>query len=258
MQLTDKVVVITGSGNGIGEAFAHRFTAEGAKVVVTDIEADAVDRVASALGTVGLAVDICREENVQAVADLAWRTYGDIDVWFSNAGYSGPPEPGDLQGNDIWDMTWHLHVMSHVYAARAVLPSMLERGDGYLLQTASSVALATQPAKVTYSVTKHAALALAEWLAVHNRPKGVKVSCFCPGPMNTRMLRSNGFPDDHPVMRMALTPDQVADILVQGIAAERFLILAPGDTAQSLVDKGADYEAWLNSMATSSLASGPR
>jgi NAD(P)-dependent dehydrogenase (short-subunit alcohol dehydrogenase family) len=251
MQLADKVVVITGSGNGIGEAFAHRFAAEGARVVVTDIEPDAVDRVASSVGTVGLAADITLEENVQAVADLARRTYGEIDVWFSNAGYSGPPQPDDLQANDVWDMTWRLHVMSHVYAARTVLPSMVERGDGYLLQTASIIALSTQPDKVTYSVTKHAALALAEWLAVHNRPKGIKVSCFCPGPMNTRMLRSNGFPDDHPVMKMALTPEQVAEILVQGIAAERFLILPPGTTAQSLVDKGTDYDAWLNSTAPS-------
>jgi NAD(P)-dependent dehydrogenase (short-subunit alcohol dehydrogenase family) len=251
MQLAGKVVVVTGSGNGIGEAFVHRFAAEGAKVVVTDIESDAVDRVASAVGTVGLAVDITREESVVAVANLARQTYGEIDVWFSNAGYSGPAQPGDLQDNDIWDKTWHLHVMSHVYAARAVLPSMIERGDGYLLQTASIIALSTQPDKVTYSVTKHAALALAEWLAVHNRPKGVKVSCSCPGPMNTRMLRSNGFPEDHPVMKMALTPAQVAQILVDGIAAERFLTLPPGTTAQSLVNKGTDYDAWLDSTAPS-------
>ena len=141
MKLNDKVVVVTGSGNGIGEAFARRFVHEGAKVVVTDIEADAVERVTSDIGAVGLAVDITVEENVQAVADLARRTYGEIDVWFSNAGYSGPPEPGDLQSNAVWDLTWHLHVMAHVYAARAVLPSMVDRGEGYLLQTASSVAL---------------------------------------------------------------------------------------------------------------------
>lgn len=251
MQLKGKVVVVTGSGNGIGEAFAHRFTAEGAQVVVTDVEADAVERVAAAVGTVGMAVDITVEENVRAVADLARRTYGEIDVWFSNAGYSGPPQPGDLQGNDIWEMTWNLHVMSHVFAAREVLPSMIERGDGYLLQTASVIALSTQPDKVTYSVTKHAALALAEWLAVHNRPKGIKVSCFCPGPMNTRMLRSNGFPDGHPVLKMALTPEQVADLLVEGIAQERFLILSPGGTAQSLIDKGTDYDAWLRSTSPS-------
>src|SRR6476646_10207395 len=146
MKLNDKVVVVTGSGNGIGEAFARRFVHEGAKVVVTDIEAD---------------------------ADFARRAYGEIDLWFSNAGYSGPPERGDLQTDDVWDLTWHLHVMAHVYAARAVLPSMVARGEGYLLQTASSVALSAQPDTGSYSVTKHAALALAEWLAITYRPKGV-------------------------------------------------------------------------------------
>jgi NAD(P)-dependent dehydrogenase (short-subunit alcohol dehydrogenase family) len=127
MQLDGKVVVVTGSGNGIGEAFARRFTAEGAKVVVTDIEVDAVERVAADVGGVGLAVDITVEDNVRAVAELARKTYGEIDVWFSNAGYSGPPQPGDLQDNAIWDLTWRLHVMSHVYAARAVLPAMVAR-----------------------------------------------------------------------------------------------------------------------------------
>ena len=248
MELNGKVVVVTGSGNGIGEAFAHRFTAEGAKVVVTDIEADAVERVSSAVGTVGLAVDITQEDGVHAVVDVARRAYGEIDVWFSNAGWSGPRQPGDLQTNDTWELAWGLHVMSHVYAARAVLPSMVERGDGYLLQTASNVALSTQAEKAAYSVTKHAALALSEWLAVHYRPKGVKVSCFCPGAMNTRMLRSNGFPDDSPIMQMAQTPDQVAEILVQAIAAERFFITTPEVTTDSLVAKATDYDAWLDGL----------
>jgi NAD(P)-dependent dehydrogenase (short-subunit alcohol dehydrogenase family) len=249
MKLQDKVVVVTGSGNGIGEAFARRFAQEGAKVVVTDIEAESVERVSSEIGTVGLAVDITVEDNVRAVADLARRTYGDVDVWFSNAGYSGPPEPGDLQDNAIWDMTWHLHVMSHVYAARAVLPSMVERGEGYLLQTASVVALSAQIDKVTYSVTKHAALALAEWLAIHYRPKGVRVSCFCPGPMMTRMLRSNGFAEDHPVMTMAITPEQVAEILVDAIDEERFLVVShEGMDAAPLAAKADDYDAWISLM----------
>jgi NAD(P)-dependent dehydrogenase (short-subunit alcohol dehydrogenase family) len=249
VKLHDKVVVITGSGNGIGEACAHRFSAEGAKVVVTDIEPDAVERVAGTIGTVGLAVDITVEENVQAVADLARRTYGAVDVWFSNAGYSGPAQPGDLQGNDVWDMTWHLHVMSHVYAVREVGPSMVARGDGYLLQTASSVALSTQSDKITYSVTKHAALALAEWLAIHYRPRGVKVSCFCPGPMMTRMLRSNQFPDDHPAMTMAVTPDEVADLLVAAIDAEPFLVLSHPGLATSLAAKADDYDGWIDQMS---------
>jgi len=248
VELNGKVVVVTGSGNGIGEACAHRFTAEGAKVVVTDIEPESVERVSSAVGTVGLAVDITDEDAVNAVVDLARRTYGEVDVWFSNAGWSGPRQPGDLQSNDTWALAWNLHVMSHVYAARAVLPSMVERGDGYLLQTASSVALATQAEKVAYSVTKHAALALSEWLAVHYRPKGVKVSCFCPGAMNTRMLRSNGFPDDSPIMQMAQTPEQVSEILVRAIEAETFLVTTPEVTTDTLTAKATDYDAWLNGL----------
>jgi NAD(P)-dependent dehydrogenase (short-subunit alcohol dehydrogenase family) len=245
VKLKDKVVVVTGSGNGIGEAFAHRFTAEGARVVVTDVDAAATERVTKAIDSVGLAVDITREDSVKAVADLARSTYGPIDIWFSNAGYSGPPEPADLQANAIWEMTWGLHVMSHVYAAREVLPSMMERGDGYLLQTASIVALSAQPDKATYSVTKHAALALAEWLAIHYRPRGVRVSCFCPGAMMTQMLRSNGFADDHPVMLSAMSPEDVADVLVRGIDAERFLILTDPAATASLSEKAKDYDAWI-------------
>jgi NAD(P)-dependent dehydrogenase (short-subunit alcohol dehydrogenase family) len=249
MKLRDKVVVVTGSGNGIGEAFARRFATEGAKVVVTDVDADAVERVASELATAGLAVDITDEANVRAVADLARRTYGPVDVWFSNAGYSGPRQPGELQDDDRWAMMWHLHVMAHVYAARAVLPAMLERGEGYLLQTASSVALSTQVEKVGYSVTKHGALALAEWLAVNYRPRGIRVSCFCPGPMMTRMLRSNTFPDDHPVMAMAWSPEQVADLLVESIDAERFLIQThPEQGVAALAAKAHDYDAWIDQM----------
>ena len=248
MKLQDKVVVVTGSGNGIGEAFAQRFTREGAKVVVTDIEADAVQRVASEIGSVGLPGDITSEDTVNAVAELARRTFGRIDIWFSNAGYSGPRQPGELQDNALWDSAWRLHVMSHVFAARAVLPEMVERGEGYLLQTASGVAFGLQLDKATYSVTKHAALTLCEWLAVHYRPKGVRVSCFCPGPMDTRMfLLQCRFRHDHPMVKMALRPEQVADLLVGAIDDERFLILqnGPSSGVKALIAKGGDYEAWL-------------
>ena len=249
MKLHDKVVVITGSGGGIGEACARRFSAEGAKVVVTDIDSGGVTRVADDLGTVGLAVDIAREENVRAVADVARRTYGPIDLWFSNAGYTGPPEGGGIEDEALWDLSWRLHVMSHVYAAREVLPAMLERGDGYLLQTASVVALAVHPDKPAYSVTKHAALSLSEWLATSYRPKGIKVSCFCPGPMLTPMLLANGVPEDHPVLKNAARPDEVAERLVRAIDAEDFLILDSDIGGESLDAKAANYEQWITNMS---------
>lgn len=244
MKLRDKVVVITGSGGGIGAACARRFATEGAKIVVTDINSDGVDATASEIGTVGLAGDITLPETVRAVADLARRTYGEIDIWFSNAGYVGPGHPGEIPEDAIWNLTWQLHVMAHVYAVREVLPSMLTRGDGYLLQTASVVALAFHPEKAAYSVTKHAALALAEWLATVYRPKGIKVSCFCPGPMLTPML-ANDFPADHPMLKTAATPDQVADRLVGAIDAERFLILDSALGLDSLSAKANDYERWI-------------
>jgi NAD(P)-dependent dehydrogenase (short-subunit alcohol dehydrogenase family) len=257
MKLQDKVVVITGAGQGIGAACARRFTQEGAKVVLTDLEADALAEVAGELGAAALPGDITSEATVQAVAALARKTHGRIDVWFSNAGWSGPRAPGDLQANDIWQMTWELHVMAHVYAARAVLPEMLERGEGYLLQTASSVAFALQMDKSAYSVTKHAALTFSEWLAAHYRPKGVRVSCFCPGPMDTRMFRANQLPPDHPAVRMALSPEDVADLLVRGVDEEKFLILqqGPADAAPDLLLKAQDYEGWLQTM--SARAGGP-
>lgn len=250
MKLQGKVVVITGSGGGIGEACARRFTTEGAKVVVTDIDQDSVERVSRAIGSVGLAADVTVEENVQAVADLATRTYGDIDIWFSNAGVTGPSQPGHIQANGLWESAWRLHVMSHVYAVRQVLPSMLERGDGYLLQTASVVALATMPDKATYAVTKHAALALAEWLDATVRPKGIKVSCFCPGAMLTPMLLAEGLPADHPMMQTASTPEEVAERLVQAIDVERFLIVDSALGTDALMSKATDYDQWLTDISS--------
>jgi NAD(P)-dependent dehydrogenase (short-subunit alcohol dehydrogenase family) len=243
--LQDKVVVITGSGGGIGEACARRFSAEGAKVVVADIDGAGAERVARDIGSVGLAADVTVEDEVRALADLARRTYGDIDLWFSNAGVAGPRQPGEVQDNATWESLWALHVMAHVYATRAVLPSMLERGDGYLLQTASVAALATQPDKAAYMVTKHASLALAEWLATTYRPRGIKVSCFCPSAMLTPMLLSNDYPPDHPILQSAAQPAEVADRLVTAIGEERFLIVDSTVGTDALMAKATDFDRWI-------------
>ncbi|WP_262402825.1 SDR family NAD(P)-dependent oxidoreductase [Actinomadura sp. CNU-125] len=194
-------------------------------------------------------MDISVENNVREVAALARDAYGEIDLWFSNAGRTGPSLPADLADNALWESLWGVHVMSHVYAVREVLPAMLRRGDGYLLQTASLIAMATEADKAAYSVTKHAALALAEWLAVNYRRKGSKVSCFCPGPMLTSMLRAEDYPDDHPVIQRARTPGQVADQLVQAIDQEHFLIVDSPVGQESLGSKSTDYEAWIDRLA---------
>ena len=249
MKLRNKVVVITGSGGGIGAECARRFATEGAKVVVTDIDPDGVKRVSDSIDTVGLAGDITAVDTVRAVAELARDTYGEVDIWFSNAGYAGPPLTGDIADDRLWDLSWQLHVMSHVYAVRQMLPSMLQRGDGYLLQTASVVAMATHPDKAAYAVTKHAALALSEWLALTYRPRGIKVSCFCPGAMRTPMLMADGIPTDHPAVQNAATPEEVAELLVLGIGAEQFLIVDSTVGTDSLTAKGANYERWISDIA---------
>ncbi|VEG43619.1 putative short chain dehydrogenase [Mycolicibacterium flavescens] len=249
MKLRNKVVVITGSGGGIGEACARRFVSEGAKVVVTDINCDAVTRVADSIGCVGLAGDISEEDTVCAVAKLARDTYGEIDIWFSNAGYAGPPLSGDISDDHLWDLSWRLHVMSHVYAVRQVLPSMLERREGFLLQTASVVALATHPDKAAYAVTKHAALAFSEWLAMTYKARGIKVACFCPGPMLTPMLFADGIPADHPILQNAATPEEVANRLVGAIEAEEFLILDSSIGIDSLTAKATNYQGWIGDMS---------
>lgn len=246
MELAGKVAVVTGSGNGMGEAIARRFAAAGAKVLVTDIEPDSVERVATELGTIGLAADITVESNVQRVAALAAERLGPVDVWHSNAGISGPRAASELQDDQIWDTMWRLHVMSHVYAARAVLPSMLARGDGYLLATASNTALSLQAEKLAYSVTKRGALALSEWLAVNFRPKGIKVSCFCPGAVLTRMLTGDALMSGSPALTNARTPEQVAEIVLQGIRDERFLIVTRPGEEEVLNEKATDYDGWID------------
>lgn len=246
MELEGKVAVVTGSGHGIGEAIITRFAAAGAKVLVTDIDEQAVERVAEAIGAIGIAADITVESEVQRVAAFAQEELGPVDVWHSNAGLAGPRQIGELQDDTLWDTMWQLHVMSHLYAARAVLPTMLRRGDGYLLATASNTALSLQMEKLAYSVTKRGTLALSEWLAANYRSKGIKVSCFCPGAMRTRMLAANGFAPDSPAMNNAHTPEQVAEIIVDGIRAERFLILTKSEDAQVMADKAADFDVWLD------------
>src|SRR5215213_9718598 len=194
MRVEGKVVVVTGAGRGIGRALARRFAAEGAKgVAVGDVDQDGAEAVAAEIastgvGALGLRTDVGVERDVRALVDAAEAAFGPVDLCCSNAGIAvgGGVEATD----DDWQRIWDVNVMAHVYAARAVLPSMLERGEGYLLNTASAAGLLTNLGTAPYSVTKHAAVGLAEWLAITHGDQGIKVSCLCPQGVDTDLLRA--------------------------------------------------------------------
>lgn len=253
MELAGKHVVVTGAGSGIGRAVALRFAAEGAaRVVVADLDGDRAESVAGEAGpaAVGAAVDVGREAELQALIAEAQRDGGPIDLFFSNAGVPGPgggPEAPD----DELQRTWEVNVMAHLWAARALLPEMVERGDGYLVSTASAAGLLTQVSALAYSITKHAAVALAEWIAITYADAGVKVSCLCPQAVRTPMLDA-ALEDpvgSAPLLAGGLLePDDVAGAVVQAILEERFLILPHEAVAHHIALKGAQPERWLAGM----------
>jgi NAD(P)-dependent dehydrogenase (short-subunit alcohol dehydrogenase family) len=245
MELRNKVAVVTGGGNGIGRALSRRFAAEGAAgVVVADLDGDAAARVAEEIGGLAVTTDVSVEADIVRLVDAATTRYGRVDLFCSNAGIGvdGGAEASDAD----WQRIWQINVMAHVYAARAVLPAMIERGEGYLLQTASAAGLLSQIGSAPYSVTKHAALAFAEWLAITHGDAGIKVSCLCPQGVRTGMLenaRGGAFLRDG-----ALEPEQVADCVVKALAEERFLILPHAEVAEYFRRKADDYDRWIRGM----------
>ena len=251
MELADKHVVITGAASGIGRATAERFAAEGAKLVLGDLDEEGIDVVALQLGAVGMRADVGRERDIRALIDAAQRRHGPIDLFFSNAGIGGPPG-GPEAPDEALQLTWEVNVMAHVWAARALLPEMVARGEGYLLSTASAAGLLTQLSALGYSITKHAAVALAEWLHITYADAGIKVSCVCPQGVNTPMLRYAAEEDpvgSAPLLAQGvLEPEDVAEAIVQGIRDERFLILPHAEVAEFMAVRGGQPERWLGGM----------
>ena len=251
MELTGRNIVITGAGSGIGRALADRFKAEAPKtLVLADINGDAVEAAAGELGAVGVRTDVGREDDILALIERAREVGGPIDVFFSNAGIGGPPG-GPAAPDEEWDRAWRINVMAHVWAARALVPEMLERGDGYLLSTASAAGILTQVGAQVYSVTKHAAVAVAEWLSITYGDAGIKVSCLCPLGVRTPMLE--GALDDTvggaALLRdEVLEPSEVADAVVAAMREERFLIFPHPQLAKYMAFKASDNERWLGGM----------
>jgi NAD(P)-dependent dehydrogenase (short-subunit alcohol dehydrogenase family) len=250
MELADKHVVVTGAGSGIGRACAARFAAQGARVVVADLDSERVAAVAAEIGATAVRTDVSHERELQALVTGAVQSGGPIDLFFSNAGVPGPPGGPEAPDAEL-QLTWEVNVMAHVWAARALLPDMVARGEGYLLSTASAAGLLTQVSALGYSITKHAAVALAEWLSITYADAGIKVSCLCPQAVRTPMLE---LALEDPIGAAPLLaggliePDEVAEAVVAGIRDERFLILPHEDVAKHLALKGAQPERWLNGM----------
>lgn len=263
MELAGKVAIVTGGANGIGRALCERFHQEGArKVVVADLEEANARAVADTIAGDAFGVDVRDEARIKAMVEQVEASYGTVDLFCSNAGIialDGEPWWATSAPNETWQAMWEIHVMSHVYAARACLPGMLERGAGYFLNTASAAGLLNQIGDAAYSTTKHAAIGFAEALAITHGDDGIKVSVLCPQAVATRMIgASDGGDGGTAGVDGVLTPEQVAGEVIESLAREEFLILPHKEVVEYRRRKTDDYDRWLGGMRKLRRQMGPQ
>ncbi len=245
MQIKDKIVVVTGAASGIGRALAQRFAKEGAKrVICADINAEGVAATAAEVGGRAFTTNVAKEEDIQHLIETVEAEEGAIDLFCSNAGigYGGGAEVS----NERWQRIWDINVMAHVWAARHLVPRMSERGGGYLLNTASAAGLLSQIGSAPYAVTKHAAVALAEWLAITHGDQGIKVSVLCPQAVRTAMTAGNA--GGVASIDGMLEPEDAAEACIRAIEAETFLVLPHPEVLDYMRRKTGDYDRWLGGM----------
>lgn len=245
MEIKDKIVVVTGAASGIGRALCLAFAAKGARAIAcVDRDSDGVSRIASEINAVAFTVDVTDPIQIATLVARVEAELGPIDLFCSNAGIliEGGVEVADTD----WQRIWEVNVMAHVWAAREVVPRMSARGGGYLLNTASAAGLLNQIGSAPYGVTKHAAVGLAEWLAMSHGDDGIKVSVLCPQAVRTAM--TEGFEDHVAAIDGMLEPEVAAQACVEAIAEERFLVLPHADVLDYMRRKTADYDRWIGGM----------
>lgn len=259
MELRDRHVVITGAADGIGRALALRAAAEGARgVVVADIDAPGAERVAHQIPDgrgLAVACDVSRSDQTADLIAAAERRFGPVDVFCANAGIGGGTGLEETSDSE-WDQAFAVNVRSHIAAARLLVPGWLERGEGYFLSTASAAGLLSVIGSAPYAVTKHAAVAFAEWLAITYGDQGVRVSCLCPMALQTDLLQAGLEQPGEAGLGMRLVtlagavldPDQVADAVIAGLAEERFLILPHPEVQKMFAHKASDHDQWIDGM----------
>src|ERR1700733_9881692 len=250
MKLRGRGVVVTGAAGGIGRALALRCAEEGARVAATDVQAQALERVGGELGAghLALVADVTDGDAIDALLGSVEAELGPVEVFFANAGVAIGEDPIETP-DEVWDQAFAVNVRAHLLAARRLLPGWLERGEGYFVATASAAGLLTQIGSAPYAVSKHAAVAFAEWLSVTYGGRGIRVSCLCP--MGVRTAMTQGDELAHRVVRSAgalLEPEQVADVVIEGIDREQFLILPHPEVLTFSQRKGMDYDRWLAGM----------
>ncbi|EAW29702.1 oxidoreductase, short chain dehydrogenase/reductase family protein [marine gamma proteobacterium HTCC2143] len=245
MQVKDRIIVVTGAASGIGKAMAQRFHKEGAKLVVcADYNGDGVRAVAEDVDGISFEVNVAVEADIQTLIETVESEHGPIDLFCSNAGIS--VAGGVEVDNDDWQRIWDINLMAHVWAARHLVPKMLARGGGYLLNTASAAGLLSQIGSAPYAVTKHAAVSLAEWLSITYGDQGLKVSVLCPQAVRTAMTA--GHEDAVASVDGMMDPDDVAEACMQTIEAEKFLVLPHPEVMEYMRRKTSDYDRWLGGM----------
>lgn len=245
MEFKGKVAIVTGGASGIGRGLALRLAQDGARgVVVADVNLERAQGVAAEMGGVAVRCDVSQEADIQALVATTRERFGQVDAYFSNAGILGRPGGIDLE-DPLWDKMWQIHGMAHVWAARAVMPEMVARGEGAFLVTASAAGLLSIVESAPYGVTKHAALAIAEWLRIAYGRKGVRVACLCPQSVQTDMVTGDGGSAGQDGI---LTPAQVAEAVMTTLRDEKFLVLPHPEVLDYFRGKSQDYDRWIGGM----------